>query len=257
MRGQAPEPSPTPARGVLGSKVGSDPLRLDLAAGGTLARPPLTPARAAWLIVEMGLLFVAAPLAMHAAVHQARTPLFLALIPVLAIVLLILAFDRTFSLKREAATGFGWRTGLSILVVFAVGTAGVAAWLQDTHPDWLFEFPRNRPQLWMAILLAYPFASVAAQEIVYRTFYFHRYGPLFGAWRGLAIALNGGLFGFGHIVVGQPFAMVATTLTGLLFAARYAETRSFWAVFLEHTLWGAMVFTIGLGRYFFTGVSNV
>ena len=31
-------------------------------------------------------------------------------------------------------------------------------------------------------------------------------------------------------------------------------TRSFWAVFLEHTLWGGLVFTVGLGRYFFTGV---
>jgi hypothetical protein len=42
--------------------------------------------------------------------------------------------------------------------------------------------------------------------------------------------------------------------TGALFAWRYAMTRSFWAVFIEHTLWGALVFTVGLGRYFFTGV---
>jgi membrane protease YdiL (CAAX protease family) len=230
---------------------------LGLAAGGTLVRQPLTPLGRVWRATEMAVLFIAAPLAMHFAVHQARTPLFVALLPVLLVVLVILAFDRSFSLRREAARGIGWRTLLSILVVFAAGTAGVAAWLQDTHPSWLFEFPRNRPELWLMILLAYPFASVAAQEIVYRTFFFHRYGPLFGTWTGAAILLNGVLFGFGHIVVGQPFAIAATTLSGLLFAARYVETRSFWAVFLEHTLWGAMVFTIGLGRYFFTGVSNV
>jgi hypothetical protein len=27
----------------------------------------------------------------------------------------------------------------------------------------------------------------------------------------------------------------------------------FWAVFVEHTLWGALVFTVGLSRFFFTG----
>lgn len=226
-------------------------------AGGTLARAPLTGLGVAWLVAEVGLLFLAAPLAMHAAVHQARMPLFVALVPVLLVVLAILAFDRTFSLRQEVARGFGWRTLLSILLVFAAGTLGVAAWLQEAHPEWLLEFPRNRPQVWLTILIAYPFASVAAQEIVYRTFFFHRYGGLFGASRGAAITANGFLFGFAHIVVGQPFAVVATTVTGLLFAARYAETRSFWAVFLEHTLWGAMVFTIGLGRYFFTGVANV
>ena len=40
-------------------------------------------------------------------------------------------------------------------------------------------------------------------------------------------------------------------------ALRYALTRSFWAVYLEHTLWGALVFTVGLGRFFFTGVGIV
>jgi hypothetical protein len=222
-----------------------------------LIRRPLTGARAAWLTVELVLLFIAAPLAMHAAIHQARIPLFVALLPILGIVLAILLADRTFSLKAELARGMRWQTLLSILVVFSVGALGIWAWLKDTHPGWLFEFPRNRPDLWLTVMLAYPFVSVATQEIVYRTFFFHRYGALFGERAGLAIVANGVLFGFAHIVIGQPFAVVATMLGGCLFAARYHETRSFWAVFLEHTLWGAFIFTIGLGRYFFTGVSNV
>jgi membrane protease YdiL (CAAX protease family) len=92
------------------------------------------------------------------------------------------------------------------------------------------------------------------QELVYRTFFFHRYGVLFGNWWWAAILLNGVLFGLGHIVIGTPLAIYGTMATGALFAWRYAMTRSFWAVFLEHTLWGALVFTVGLGRYFFTGV---
>ena len=103
-------------------------------------------------------------------------------------------------------------------------------------------------------MLLYPLMSVAVQELVYRTFFFHRYGVLFGNAWWLAILLNGVLFGLGHIVIGTPLAVYGTMLTGTLFAWRYAMTRSFWAVFLEHTLWGGLVFTVGLGRYFFTGV---
>jgi hypothetical protein len=208
-------------------------------------------------MAEIALLYVAAPLAMHAAVHQARIPLFVALLPVLAVVVAALLADRSFSLKAELLRGFGWRALLSILAVFSIGALGIWAWLLDTHPDWLLEFPRNRPRLWLMVMVAYPLVSVATQEIVYRTFFFHRYGPLFGHRSGLAIAVNGLLFGFAHVVVGQPFAVAATIFGGFLFAARYLETRSFWAVFLEHTLWGTFIFTIGLGRYFFTGISNV
>lgn len=228
-----------------------------LSAGGTLDQYPASLARRRWLVLELVLLFIAAPLAMMEAVHTYRAPLFLALLPVVAVVLLILAFDRTFSLRREASRGFNRRTLLSILGVFAVGASAVAAWLWHTHSEWLFEFPRNRPGVWTRVMLIYPFASVASQELVYRTFYFHRYGPLFARQRWLGVVLNGFLFGFAHIVVGSPFAILGTCVTGLLFATRYASTRSFWAVFLEHTLWGWMVFTLGLGRYFFTGVSNV
>lgn len=230
---------------------------MTIAAGGTLAQAQLTGARGFWLTLEMTLLFLVAPLAMHAAVHRAHIPLFVALLPVLAVVVTTLLADRTFSLRCELTRGFGRRTLLSVFLVFAAGALGIWAWLQQTHPDWLFEFPRQRPELWLTVMVAYPLVSVATQEIVYRTFYFHRYGPLFGERTGFAIALNGVLFGFAHIVIGQPFAVAATVVGGCLFAARYLQTRSFWAVFLEHTLWGGFVFTIGLGRYFFTGVANV
>jgi membrane protease YdiL (CAAX protease family) len=96
--------------------------------------------------------------------------------------------------------------------------------------------------------------SVAVQELVYRTFFFHRYGALFGRAWWLAILLSGVLFGLGHIVIGTQLAVYSTMATGMLFAYRYVATRSFWAVFIEHTLWGALVFTIGLGQFFFAGV---
>ena len=94
-------------------------------------------------------------------------------------------------------------------------------------------------------MLLYPLMSVLVQELVYRTFFFHRYGVLFGNAWWPAILLNGVLFGLGHIVIGTPLAVYGTMATGALFAWRYAMTRSFWAVFIEHTLWGALVFTVG------------
>jgi membrane protease YdiL (CAAX protease family) len=167
---------------------------------------------------------------------------------------MFLMLDRTFSLRRELSRGFSLAQLASILAMFAVGGGIVAAYVAHFHPDWFLEFPRERPETYKRIMLLYPLMSVVAQELVYRTFYFHRYGLLFGRAWWLAILLNGILFGFGHIVVGTPLAIYGTMVTGVLFAWRYAMTRSFWAVFIEHTLWGGLVFTVGLGRFFFTGV---
>ena len=225
-----------------------------LCAGGTLSVPQLTPAARAWRLAEMELLYGAAPFAVDRAVHGYSVPVFIALLPVLAIILLVLVFDRTFSLRRELSRGFSLAQLASILAVFAVGGGNVATYVAEYHPALFLEFPRNRPDVYLRIMLLYPLMSVAVQELVYRTFFFHRYGVLFGGAWWLAILLNGVLFGIGHVVIGTPLAVYGTMATGTLFAWRYVMTRSFWAVFIEHTLWGALVFTVGLGRYFFTGV---
>ena len=225
-----------------------------LCAGGTLSVPQLTPAARAWRLAEMALLYGAAPFAVDRAVHGYSVPVFIALLPVLAIILLVLVFDRTFSLRRELSRGFSLAQLASILAVFAVGGGNVATYVAEYHPALFLEFPRNRPDVYLRIMLLYPLMSVAVQELVYRTFFFHRYGVLFGGAWWLAILLNGVLFGIGHVVIGTPLAVYGTMATGTLFAWRYVMTRSFWAVFIEHTLWGALVFTVGLGRYFFTGV---
>ena len=232
----------------------SSPPKDILCAGGTLTVAQPGRARTIWLGLEMALIYLAAPFAISAAVHDYSVPVFIALLPVLAVVMVFLLADRTFSLLREFTRGFGWSTLLSILVVFAVAGGAVAYYVYVFHPSWFLEFPRNRPETYKRIMLLYPAMSVVAQELVYRTFFFHRYGVLFGRAHWIAFALNGILFGLGHIVIGTQLAVFGTMATGVLFAARYAITRSFWAVFIEHTLWGGLVFTVGLGRFFFSGV---
>ncbi len=73
----------------------------------------------------------------------------------------------------------------------------------------------------------------------------------------LAILVNGVLFAFGHIMFQNWVAIISCLVGGLLFAWRYLRTGSLWAVMFEHMLYGNLIFTVGLGRYFFTGVSNI
>lgn len=232
-----------------------------LAAGGTL-EPDAIAVRTSvafrvWLVIEMLVLYIGAPLAIAYAVFTLRYPLFIVMQPVLLIFVVYLLWDGTFHMRRELSQGFPWGHLAQILVKFAL-IGGFVAWATYTYmPGRFLSFPRYLPELWMMVMVLYPLLSVIAQELVYRTFFFHRYGVLFGGHLWVAVLLNGLLFGFGHIIFGNVIAVAGTAAVGVLLAYRYAKTRSFWAVWLEHSLYGWLVFTVGLGRFFFTGVSNL
>lgn len=229
------------------------------AAGGTLPRSsPVAwpnPRRRVRLLIELGVLFIAAPLLMRVAVQEFHVPLFYALPPVLCLMLFLLFFDPTFHLDRELRRPLSFKTLRSILVIFAIGSALVTVAVALAFPEKLFALAAERPGVWAKIMLLYPFTSVLAQEFAYRVFFFHRYGPLFPSRAALLFA-NALAFGFAHILFRNWIAVGGTLVWGLLFAWRYERTRSFWAVWFEHVLWGWLVFTVGLGVYFFTGVAN-
>ena len=86
----------------------------------------------AWRIAEMALLYGAAPFAVDRAVHSEGIPVFIALLPVLAIILMFLVLDRTFSLTRELSRGFPLRQLFYILLTFAVGGGIVATYVPIT-----------------------------------------------------------------------------------------------------------------------------
>ncbi len=207
------------------------------------------------LILEFAVLFIVAPLIMRIAVFEYGVPLFYALPPVLVLMIVLLFADPTFNLRRELMRLFSFATLYSILIMFAIGAAVVVYAMAKLMPDRLFALAAERPGKWAKIMTLYPFTSVLAQELVYRVYFFHRYGPLFKN-RWTLILANAFVFAFGHILFRNWIALAATFLGGLLFAWRYERTRSFWAVWVEHVLWGWLVFTVGLGVYFFTGVAN-
>lgn len=229
------------------------------AAAGTLPRAPQVAVPSRWriarLLIEIVVLYLAVPIAVLHVMLAWKLPLFTVLPPMLATFVLILALDRGFSLVREFVRGVGLVEILAIIATFAVLGGIVACAVSELMPRQFLAMMRNRPETWQRIMLLYPLMSVLPQEIAYRTFFFHRYGPLFQGHRWALILINGVLFGFGHVLFANWVAVAGTMLAGMLFAWRYDATRSLWAVWLEHTLWGWLVFTVGLGGYFFTGIA--
>jgi hypothetical protein len=232
-----------------------------LCAGGTLARSHAIDhpqnGRRVRLLSEIGVLFVLVPLAIWQAIVIWRVPLPLVLQPVLIGLVAYLLWDKTFKLKRELAAGIQRTTLVRILATFALIGTAVTLWAWIELPHRFLHLPLNVPVVWIAVMILYPLLSVIPQELVYRTFFFHRYGPLFGDARWLAILVNGALFGFAHIIFGNVISIVLSTVLGILLAWRYDATRSFWTIWLEHSLYGCLIFTVGLGQYFFTGASTL
>jgi uncharacterized protein len=220
------------------------------------AREKLTAARRIWLAVEMLLLYVGAPILVYGLVRDHHIPLFKILPAVFAVFALLLTLDRGFSWREALSRGVSLRTVGSILAIFCLAAPLLTLFAWHDNPRGFLRFPRYAQDVWIMVMLLYPILSVTAQEIMFRLFFYHRYRALFGVDAQGAIVLNAVLFAFAHIAFQNVTTLVISFLGSLLFAWRYENTRSYWAVVLEHSLYGNLIFTLGLGRYFYTGVSN-
>jgi uncharacterized protein len=139
-----------------------------------------------------------------------------------------------------------------IVPVFVVSAVVIGIGVAFLEPERLFEILKRNPVLWVTIMIFYPLFSVYPQELVYRTFMFHRYRAIFPN-RWLMIAMSAFAFGYMHIVFENALAVIMTLLGGTLFAWTYAHSRSTLLVCIEHSLYGCFIFTIGLGWYFYGG----
>jgi hypothetical protein len=70
------------------------------------------------------------------------------------------------------------------------------------------------------------------------------------------IAASAAAFAFSHVIFRNDLALWLTFAGGLLFSWRYWRSGSFTAVWIEHTLWGWLLFTCGLGIYFLANAKN-
>lgn len=120
-------------------------------------------------------------------------------------------------------------------------------------------FALRNPEMLLIICVLYPLFSVYPQEIILRTFFFHRYTPLFGkGWpTTIASALT---FAWVHVLFvadrGDALQWIPVYLcvpAGLLFGYTYNKTKSTIASACEHAMVGDLMWIAGLGWYFFAG----
>jgi hypothetical protein len=215
----------------------------------TLAIEPRPRAPRLLLWTELLALFVGVPLVVY-------------LLPVPKIpTLLIIGLGCSLVLGSDA----GWdRTELALtrlrgalsfpFVRFGVLAPALVAVALLIVPESLFALPRERPWMFVTLLVFYPLLSALPQELIYRLFFFRRYRPLFG--EGIALELaSAALFGLLHLIYDNGVAVALSACGGFLFARTFRHTRSLWAVSLEHAVYGLAIFAIGLGAYFYEPVA--
>lgn len=198
---------------------------------------------------EWALLFLAAPLLLALALPPA------ALFPGLFLVTLIglgLLHRTPGFVWRELFLGIGTISWWRVLVVCLCTAAVSAGLILLTHPAAFLAFPRQEPVLWLGVMLLYPLLSALPQEIVFRPLFFRRYGGLFRHDRA-AILANATVFGLAHLMFWNVPAVVMTFAGGLVFAWVYRVRANFPEAVVMHALAGNIMFTLGLGVFFYSG----
>jgi len=186
-------------------------------------------------------------------------PIFLGFAGCLVYLLLDKGFDR-----RELWNAKGARMGMRwMLIRFAIGAALLTTATALFEPELFLRLPRERTGLWIAILCLYPIFSVYPQEVIFRAFFVRRYGD---ALRGLGgrwalVGAGAAAFGWAHVLFGPTthatiIAVALSTVGGVLFMTTFLRTRSTAAAAAEHALYGDLLFTVGLGWYFYSGNIN-
>lgn len=140
----------------------------------------------------------------------------------------------------------------TMILSFAVIVPVVMVYTWKWMPEHFLKFPKERPWIWLMVMLLYPVLAALPQEIIFRCFFFHRYRKLFHSPT-VMIIVNGVSFGMFHMFYGNWIAPVLSGLGGCLFGYRYHRSDSLPVVALEHALWGNLLFSNGLGWYFYSG----
>jgi membrane protease YdiL (CAAX protease family) len=210
----------------------------------------LTTSRA-WLLVEFATLFFGVPWAMTRR-WLPRQPILVLLIASIACAWYLLS-DASFDRSRlwNGAAALAQVRVIALIVLTLAPLLCLVAWLLAR--DEMFMLLRQRPLLWLLIMIFYPVVSVYPQELIYRAFLFQRYAPLFSS-RVALVTASALAFSFAHVLFRPPWVAMSTCLVGgAVFAAHYYTSGSLAVVCWEHAIFGQLIFTVGLGRYFYHG----
>jgi uncharacterized protein len=210
---------------------------------------PLRPLAVAARLAEFAAIFLVGPLVL--ALLLPPDALFPALLSTALVAAILLTLTPGFR-WRELASGFRAVEARLVAMVSgatAVTCTGLVFWL--VPEQWLF-LPRRLPDLWLMIVLLYPLLSALPQELIFRLLFFRRYGWLLPEPR-LAIPVNAAVFALGHLMFWNWPALVLTFAGGWVFAWAYLRGGGFWSAVVLHAVAGAILFTTGLGTFFYHG----
>ncbi|AFU99078.1 CPBP family intramembrane glutamic endopeptidase [Simiduia agarivorans] len=202
--------------------------------------------RARWL--ELIILFGLCPLVGFVGRHWLGSWMLPVLIGLAFACTWLILRDPGFKRFRLVNAGNLWPALKRRRAVFATGLAASALlFVSGAEAEW-FRLPTQDTGSWLILLVAYPLLSVLPQELIFRTFFFHRYKKIIPSKKQRAW-LSASVFAWAHIVYGNWVAVLLAFAGGVLFAFTYAKKRSTLACVVEHSLWGLWLFSFGLGEY--------
>ncbi len=129
---------------------------------------------------------------------------------------------------------------------------GMALFLYLYDPNKMFIMVYEKPYFILVLFTVYPLLSALPQELIFCSFFFHRYKRFFKTPKTRIIA-SALVFAYAHVLYINWVAPLLSLIAGLIFAETYARTRSLALVTVEHALYGNALFFIGLGSYFWAG----
>lgn len=196
-------------------------------------------------ILELFLLFIAVPglLATSLPVYVKITTVIISLIYVVFISYTKMRNKRFKIGYKRASVTYVIRVSIIsfLLLVFGV------VLIKYIDSELLFVVVRKKPFMWLVILFVYAFLSVIPQELIYRRFFYRRYRLLFRNKKLFAV-INVICFSWCHVFLNNLWVMIITALGGILFVYTYEKERNLRWVIFEHSLYGNIVFTLGLGE---------
>ena len=223
--------------------------------------PSASPIKRVLLGVECAALYVAVPWFYDMREYPRTLIPFLVVVGIVCFVWLLLdkSFDRQRlwnwpSFKKHLPRIFAtWVLGTIVMIAFVMFIQG-KPWLSDSAREnvSLFGFLQRAPQVWIIVMVLYPLFSVYPQEIILRTFFFHRYKRLFTHPAAMIVA-NGLVFAWVHVIFENWIAVALCLPAGMLFAYTYWRSQSTITSGFEHALFGNAMWTVGLGWFFFAG----
>jgi len=147
------------------------------------------------------------------------------------------SFDRRELYQFKLFVGWQW-----LIVRFIIFGALIFLFVLYFMPERLFSFVHSRPKLWALVMILYPIISVYPQELIYRSFFFHRYKALMPLPALIVVNILW-------------VAVIFTLIGGALFVQTYLRSHSLLTVTVEHAIYGNWIFTVGAGIFFFNSHS--